>query len=208
MAKTEKKSTIIKDALALFVITLVAGLALGFVYELTKEPIAQRALEEKTAAYASVFQEAEKFEEEEALKNAVADSANILANSGLEGVSVDEAFVALDASGNKIGYVMSVSSSKGFGGQITMSLGVTTEGATTGLEFLVINETAGLGSKAEDPAFKDQFVNKTVEQFEMVKTGASSDNQIDAIGGATVTSTAVTNAINAGLYFVTNMGGN
>lgn len=204
----KKKSTILKDAFALFAITLVSGLALGFVYQLTLPVIEANALAAKTEAYKVVYVDAANFEESETLTNAVADSANVLAGSNTEGITIDEAYQAVDASGNVIGYVMSTTSSKGFGGPITMSIGVTTDGQVTGIEFLTLNETAGLGSKAAEPEFKDQYVNKAVDGFTLVKSGAASDSEINAISGATVTSTAVTNAVNASVYFVKTVGGN
>ena len=204
----KKKSTIIKDALALFAITLVAGLALGFVYELTKPVIEANELAAKTAAYATVYTAADSFTESDDLTTAVADAANILANSGTEGTTIEEAYQAVDASGNVIGYVMSVVSSKGFGGEIKASLGVTLEGEVTGIEFLTLNETAGLGSKAADSSYKDQYLGKVVDSFTVTKDGASSDDQINAISGATITSNAVTNIVNAGVYFAKTVGGN
>lgn len=196
----KKKSTILKDTLALTIITVVAGLALGFVYEITKGPIEQRQLEEKTAAYAAVYSQADSFGETDELKAAVENSESILSNSGLSGVSVDEVYIAYDSSDNQIGYVMSVTSKRGFGGNITLSLGVTNEGEIKGLEFLVLNETQGFGSKAAEPEFKDQFVGQSEEAYNL-------GDQVNAISGATVTSEAVTSAINAGIYFINNIGG-
>ena len=64
-----------------------------------------------------------------------------------------------------------------------------------------LNETAGMGSRAGDPAFMGQFENRSVTQFVHNKGGASGDNTIDAISGASTTSGAVVNAVNAGLDF-------
>ena len=68
-------------------------------------------------------------------------------------------------------------------------------------EFLTINETAGLGMNAQNPEFMDQFIGKE-GSFNLVKDGASGDNDIQALSGATITSTAVTNAMNAALYLI------
>jgi len=204
----KKKSTIVKDALALFAITLVSGLALGFVYQLTLPVIEANALAAKTEAYKVVYADAANFVESEELKSSVENCDSILAGSNTEGIKIDEAYQAVDASGNVIGYVMSTTSSKGFGGPITMSIGVTADGQVTGIEFLTLTETAGLGMRASEPEFKDQYVNKAVENFSLVKGAAASENEISAISGATVTSTAVTNAVNASVYFVKTVGGN
>lgn len=52
-----------------------------------------------------------------------------------------------------------------------------------------------------DPVLKDQFPGRNVEQFTYTKTGAASDDQIDAISGATITTNAVTDGVNAGLAY-------
>ena len=73
-----------------------------------------------------------------------------------------------------------------------------------GIEFLALAETAGLGMNAAQPEWKAQYADKAVEQFTVTKSGASSDEEIDAISGATITSNAVTGAVNLALYFVNN----
>ena len=57
---------------------------------------------------------------------------------------------------------------------------------------------------ADKPEFKGQFAGKDVQTFSVTKTAASSDDQIEAISGATITSSAVTGAVNAAVYFVQN----
>ena len=57
---------------------------------------------------------------------------------------------------------------------------------------------------AENPEFKDQFAGKSLQTFEVTKTSPSADNQIAAISGATFTSSAVTGAVNAAVYFAEN----
>mgnify|MGYP000364523094 FL=1 len=55
--------------------------------------------------------------------------------------------------------------------------------------------------KAAEEDFSSQYENKQVEAFVVTKTGATSDEEIDAISGATITSDAVTRAVNAGLAY-------
>ena len=86
-----------------------------------------------------------------------------------------------------------------------ISVGVTSDGALTGVGFLTLSETPGLGMKAQEPEFKNQFPGKSIaDVFEVTKTTASADNQVQAISGATITSSAVTGALNAAAYFVNN----
>ena len=77
----------------------------------------------------------------------------------------------------------------------------------TGLEFLTINETAGLGMNAKEESFRNQYLGTAVDSFSLVKEAPSADNEIQAISGATITSTAVTNAVNAALYLVSSVQG-
>lgn len=194
-----------KDAAILFAITLIAGFVLGFVYNVTKEPIAQA--EEKAAkeAYAEVFQDASDFNEL-AIEE---DSAYISEweEAGFADVDVDKALEAVDTDGNGLGYVLTLTTHAGYGGDITFTLGIANDGTVNGISILSISETAGLGMKAE-AVLKPQYAGKKVSSFTVTKQGATSDSQIDAISGATITSNALTTAVNGGLYyFQTKLGG-
>lgn len=184
---------IIKDALMLTFITLAAGLLLGFVYEITKEPIAKQNELTKQKAYKAVFSEADSFETQSS------EGAFSLASIGFETATVDEAANALDANGNVLGFVYTITTSEGYGGNITITIGIDNDGAVKGVEFLTLSETAGLGMKAKEDSFKNQYVGKTVVKFTYTKNGAANENEIDAISGATITTSAVTNAVNAGI---------
>ena len=191
---------IVKDTLALTLITLVAGLLLGLVHEITAEPIAQQEETAKIEAYRAVFEEADTFEpvisEEDPKLQA------FLAEKGY-------AAQAVDADGNSLGYAFNITTSEGYGGDITFSLGVKEDGTTNGISILTISETAGLGMNATKDEFKNQFKDKQVDSFEVTKTGAAADNEIDALSGATITSKAVTRGVNAGLLaFQYEKGGN
>lgn len=210
MSKTKGKNTIIKDALALFCITLVAGVLLGFVYEITKEPIKKQELEAKQKAYQTVFAEAASFKESDTVTAAVEKSSEVLSDSTItegtdfSGITISEALEAYDSSDTLIGYVMNVITANGYGGDIKISLGIRMDKTVTGIEILSINETAGLGMKAAESGFKDQFKDKNVNQFAYTKVGATKENEIDVISGATITTKAVTEAVNAGICFSKN----
>ena len=192
-----KKNTIIKDTLILTLITLVAGGLLGMVYEVTKEPIAQQAEKEKQEAYKAVFEDADSFEV--CVEADDADLAAYLTENGFEAQTVNEVMEAKDASGETIGYALNMTTSEGYGGDISFSMGVTLDGTLNGISILDINETAGLGMNATKDEFKGQFAGKQVDAFEVTKSGAASDNEINAISGATITSKAITRGVNAGL---------
>lgn len=196
-----------KDAAVLLVITLFAGLILGLVYQITKDPIARA--EEKAAkeAYAEVFPGDVEFD---MLEDAIAvDEAFALQwkEAGFEGVDIVNVLEAKDDLGNRLGYVLTVASHEGYGGDITFTMGICNDGTLNGISILSISETAGLGMKAE-AVLKPQFAGKKVPSFTYTKTGATSDSQIDAISGATITTNAVTTAVNGGLYyFQSQLGG-
>lgn len=192
-----KKNTIIKDTLILTLITLVAGGLLGMVYEVTKEPIAQQAEKEKQEAYKAVFEDADSFEV--CVEADDADLVAYLTENGFEAQTVNEVMEAKDASGETIGYALNMTTSEGYGGDISFSMGVTLDGTLNGISILEINETAGLGMNATKDEFKGQFAGKQVDAFEVTKSGAASDNEINAISGATITSKAITGGVNAGL---------
>ncbi len=195
---------ILKDAVLLFFITLVAGFALGLVHEITLKPIAAAQLAAATATYQEVYADAAEFRLNDSLTAAVESSAEEIAGQGYGNVSVDAVQEALDGSGNVIGYLINSTSNDGYGGAVKISVGITAEGTITGVGFLELSETAGLGMNADKPEFKGQFAGKDVQTFSVTKTAASSDDQIEAISGATITSSAVTGAVNAAVYFVQN----
>ena len=85
---------------------------------------------------------------------------------------------------------------KGYGGPIALMVGIKPDGTTAGIYILASSETPGLGKKAESPEFYGQFSNKDVDVFTVVKGAVNSDDQISAISGATISSIAITDAVN------------
>ena len=187
-----------KNTGILLAITVIAGLLLGVVYQVTKEPIAEQEAKAKQEACQEVFADAASFG---------MIGVETMAVEGYEQESIDEVMEAKDASGELLGYVITVTTKEGYGGDIQFSIGVRLDGTVNGMSILSISETAGLGMRA-DEVLKPQFAGKNVEKFVYTKNGAASDNEIDAISGATITTNAVTNGVNAGLYyFQTVLGG-
>ncbi|MCR5273033.1 MAG: RnfABCDGE type electron transport complex subunit G [Lachnospiraceae bacterium] len=189
---------IVKDALLLTLITLVSGCALGLVHEVTAAPI-QAANEAATAAaYQEVFPDAESFNEIE-IDTAAAETVKATyADDDIEAV-----VEALDGSGSVLGYVLTITSHAGYGGDITFSIGVTNEGVLNGYSITDISETAGLGMKAKEEKFSSQFNGVTFDSddsyLEVTKVDPS--GSIEAISGATITSKAVTYGVDAGLMY-------
>ena len=185
----------VKNALILTIITLISGLGLGLVYEITKEPIAQAQEAAKKEAWQAVFAEAalEDFEVVE-LDEAVAET--VMAAIGSKG-SINE---VCTVKGGELGYVITTTNSEGYGGDIQITVGIKADGTVNGVSILSISETAGLGMKATEPAFYEQFHGKLTDNFYVAKDGGSGE-AIDALSGATITTRAVTNAVNAAVKY-------
>lgn len=186
-----------KDAMILFLITLISGAALGLVYEVTKEPIAQQEQKAKNEAYQNVFEAAEDFTELTEKAYSPDALTAFVKENGFD-ASIDGVAQALSADGSVLGYVITVTDHEGYGGDIQFTMGVADDGTLNGISLLSISETAGLGMRAGE-VLVPQFAGKQVEKFSYTKTGAASDDQIDAISGATITTNAVVNGVNAGL---------
>ena len=188
---------IIKNTLILTVITLVAGLGLGFVYEITKEPIAQAQEAAKKEAWQAVFPEAnlDEFEPMDVDQKA---ADKVIKDLGIKG-SIDEVCTV-----GEEGYVITTTDSEGYGGDIKITVGITADGTVNGVSILSISETAGLGMKAKEPAFYEQYQGKQAEKFVVSKDGGDGE-PIDALSGATITSRAVTGAVNAALSYYQNV---
>ena len=195
--KVAKKDSAVKDAAILVIITLVAALLLAFVYEITKDPIAAQKAKKKTEAYAAVYPGLS----DTVISEALQAKAEAFAGDSMR---VDEAVLAKDASGAVVGVLMTVTTPEGYGGDITLTCGVTTDGTLTGISFLTLAETAGLGMKAQEDGFRGQFENKKTDSFALMKGGAAvveGDEPIDVISNATITSEAVVRAVNGALEF-------
>ena len=195
---------ILKDAFALLMITLVAGILLGFVYSITKEPIAQQEQLTKERSCQEVFADAATFEND---TDDLEAAAAAMKAAGYEVQTLSEILVAKDDSGSTLGYVLSLVDPEGYGGDISFMMGIRLDGTLNGISIFSIGETAGLGMNADTDAFKSQFANKKVEKFTFTKTGSTSDSEIDALSGATITTTAMTNGVNAGLAAFSSLGG-
>lgn len=188
---------IIKEAFVLFAITVIAGLLLGVVYKITKEPIANQVVKTKLAAYQSVFSELDSTEEIEA-----SDIENInlkISESGLKGVTINEMVSVFDKDKKYLGVIVTVTDANGYGGNMKLSVGIDKTGTITGIEFLELNETAGLGMKAKESSFKNQFKGIKADEVKHTKSGKTAPNEFDAISSATITSKAVEDAVNGAL---------
>lgn len=178
MAKTE--STFKNMVLSLTLISLGASACLGFVYELTKEPIAISVLNKKLNAIKEVVPE---------FNNNPYEDAYRLPTG--EGDSLDVFPARKD--NEIIGYAVNTYTNKGFSGRIDIMAGFKADGTIFNIAVLEHKETPGLGTKMVDPPFRNQFTGKNPDQFSLKvrKDGG----QVDAITAATISSRAFCDAI-------------
>ena len=190
-----------RPVIALLVITAVAGVALSGVYTVTKDSIDEQNRLANLESYQAVCP-AEVFEPSEKADQALAALEGGPWGEGFGRSTINDFLVGKDAAGNVAGYVVSVTNADGFDGDITLTIGLSPEGAVTGISFTELHETPGMGMRAEEDGFRNQFTGKR-QALKLVKGDAAADHEIQAISGATITSTAVTNAVSAGIDFYT-----
>ncbi|MFW5759642.1 MAG: RnfABCDGE type electron transport complex subunit G [Cyclobacteriaceae bacterium] len=180
MAKRD--STLFNMVITLFVVTLLASTALGFVYEVTKEPIARAKLAKKTEAIKKVMPEF--------TNNPVEAMYKI---PGPEGYDSLEIYPAENNTDQYLGAAVRTYSKKGYSGEIWLMVGFNPEGEIINIDVLEHKETPGLGTKMADAKFKDQYTGKHPGQFNLkVKKDGG---EVDAITAATISSRAFSEAV-------------
>lgn len=183
---------ILMPTIVLLIIGIVSAFLLGGTNMLTKDRIASIDAEAKASAMQTVMPAAASF------------------GDAVEANEKVEYSPALDSDGNVIGYAFTVSES-GYGGEIRVMTGVNPDGTVSKVAILSAdNETPGLGQNVKKDHFLDQFIGK-LSGLTAVKNAPSSDREIQAVTSATISSSAVTRAVNAATeYFMTNLseGGN
>jgi len=172
----------IKPTLVLFLICLVVGGAMAFTNAATKDKIQLRIVEESEKARKSVMPDADTFEE--------IDMKNIQEATGADKYAAVKEAYAAKKGGNTVGYVF-LAVPDGYAGPVNIMVGIDLKGFVSGVEIGDSKETPGLGSKAKEPGFKSQYNNKKFDEINVVKRKAQSDDEIQAISGATITSKAV-----------------
>ena len=187
--KNSKAKEIIVPAVSLFLICVVVTALLALTNAVTAPKIAALAVEPQDASKKQVLSSAASFSEEKQVEK--------------DGVSYTY-YDGLASDGSVMGYVF-VTSAKGYGGDISVMVGVLGDGTVAGVNILSINETAGLGMNAKNQSFLDQFLGKSGEIG--VAKNNPSDTEIQALTGATITSSAMATAVNTALSLYAEIGG-
>ncbi len=177
----------------LFLICAIVTGLLAFVNAVTEPIILDNNQKNFEAAMAEVLPNAGTFEEID-ISSFAPSKSGVIAESAYQSKSG--------------GYVVSTICSEGYGGDISVMVGVYPDGSICQVQIMSMSETPGLGAKATNPEFTDQYKMLT-EDISVIKNAKPEGNQIAAISGATVTSKAVTKAVNTALEAVTFIkGGN
>lgn len=93
-----------------------------------------------------------------------------------------------------VGYVF-VTESSGYGGKVKVMTGIGSDGNIKGIVILSNSETPGLGANCTKESFTDQY-KQAAGEISVVKNQTAGEGQVEAITGATITTRAVTNAVN------------
>ena len=164
--------------ISLFIICIVITAALAFTNALTKDTIAENELSARNESMKIVCPQGETFE----LKSETDDG---------------EIYEALDKNGDVTGYAVSTSAS-GYGGVIKVMTGISPDGNVIAIDvFYNDDETPGLGKNTSNESFTSQFKDLlTSDKIVVSKDYAGEGQQVDAVTSSTISSRAVTDAVN------------
>ncbi|SHH61073.1 electron transport complex protein RnfG [Caloranaerobacter azorensis DSM 13643] len=188
---------ILKLGLILLLITSITALVLGYANDMTKDVIVNVENQASEVARKEVLPLAESFKslDKEILNKIINENPNI-----------KEIYSGYSENGDLVGYTIKTAT-PGYGGDVEVITGISLENKITGIKVVSHKETPGLGANATQPKFQNQFKDKSVsKELEVVKGSPSSENEIQALTGATITSKAVTKGVNlAREIFINNL---
>jgi electron transport complex protein RnfG len=176
----KKESTLINMVVVLFVTTLVAGLTLGYVNDLTLEPKARARLAKKANALKTVLPAFD--------NDPVPAVIRVKSGSSRDSIEIYPAF-----RGNGFaGAAVTGASEKGYSGLVKLMVGFQPDGTINNIEVLEQKETPGLGTKMKGEKFLRQFRGKDPSSFNLKveKDGGG----VDALAGATISTRAFSEA--------------
>ncbi len=176
----------------LTLVCLISALALALVNDLTEDRIAEQKRLAKLRAVKEVLP-----------RDASQEVSSVPEWKEKDGTAKE---IYLGNKGGQMVGVAFTSVGEGYGGFITIMMGVAPDGKVTGIEIIEHLETPGLGANIESPElFKDQFKGKNPPEGKLVVVKAgmakeeNKDWEIEALTGATVSPRGVVQAVNHGL---------
>ncbi len=177
----KKKDTFMNMVVSLFVITIISGFSLGYVNEMTIDPIREGKIERKVNSLKLVLPTFD--------NNPVEDVQMIKSDLAKDSVEVFPAF----SNNQFVGAAIIGSTEKGFSGLIKLMVGFNPDGTIQNIVVLEQKETPGLGTKMKDEKFLAQFRDKNPSAFNLKVT--KDGGEVDALTGATITSRAFGEAV-------------
>lgn len=177
-------NNILKLGLNLFIICAIAAGLLAGTNQITEPIIAQRNEQANNEARQTVLPQASDFK--------ALDKSKYKSGGSVEVVEVYEGSNGSDVEVYTIKVLPG-----GYGGSIELMVGIKSDGTISGINIGNMTETPGLGAKAKEESFYGQFAGKPATELSVVKSGTAGETEIQAISGATITSTAVTTGVNA-----------
>ena len=202
MDNSKKEGGIVQLVVVLGLITFLCALILGVINGVTKDKIAQNAVETRNAAMAEIIPDADFEDMDVNLSAEDVAAAGVSLPAGRTAAAITGVYKATK-DGADAGYCVQVTP-KGFGGVLTMIVGINADGTIAGAKVTSHSETPGLGAKSQaDPNWITQYAGQTADgQLQVTKDGGT----INAITGATITSRAVTDGVNTAAAYVATLG--
>lgn len=175
----KKNPTIIQMVVVLLLIAVICSAGVAAIYDATKDTIQQQKDEKEQASLKLVLPE----HDNDPVKDAVSISLN---------GETYQCFVAKKG-GQPVGYAVKAGNMNGYNGHVEVLTGFKADGTIINTQATVLAETPGLGQKAIEPKYHDQFNGKNPNAFRL--TVKKDGGDVDAISAATITSRAYAHAV-------------
>ncbi len=180
MKVKKKESTLINMVFVLFIITLAAGLSLGYVNDITLEPKAKAKMAKKMKALNLVLPEFD--------NNPISEVITVKVEGVKDSVEIYPAY----SDSVFVGAAVTGASEKGYSGLVKLMIGFEPDGDIKNIAVLEQKETPGLGTKMKGEKFLKQFLGKNPANFDLkVKKDGG---EVDALAGATISTRAFSEA--------------
>ena len=173
---SKKESTFLNMTISLFVITIIAGVSLGFINDITKGPKAKAKLERKVNAIKQVLPEFN--------NNPVEQVKLIKSDKAKDSIEIYAGMM----DDKLIGTAVIGSSEKGYSGLVKIMVGFNPDESIKNIVVLQQKETPGLGTKMKNEKFMRQFRGKKPSEFNLKPKKDGGD--VDALTGATISTRA------------------
>jgi len=175
----KKNPTIVQMVVVLLLIAVICSAGVAAIYDATKDTIAQQKAEKEQASLKLVLPEHDN------------DPTKETVTITLSGT--DYLCYVAKKDGKPVGYAVKAGNMNGYNGHVEVLTGFQPDGTIINTQATVLAETPGLGQKAIEPKYHDQFNGKNPNAFRL--TVKKDGGDVDAISAATITSRAYAHAV-------------